>query len=112
MLYLMDENQKPILATDSTSWIEFMQTDRHIGLDVIGPIRISTVFLGLSSTMMLYETMIFTSDETYQSMRYQKRYSNVSDAKKGHEETVLRALTIFQDLGLIVQPRLTEKCSL
>jgi hypothetical protein len=68
----------------------FEAANRHMAHDVIGAVRISTVFLGLDHNFnphgppILFETMIFggTHDQ------YQDRYATKAEALAGHARAV------------------------
>jgi hypothetical protein len=82
------------VAVDLETWSRWFATaDRRVAQDRIGPVRISTVFLGLNHNMratgepVLFETMIFGGplDD------YQWRYATYADAERGHSEAVTQA---------------------
>lgn len=72
--------------------------DNHVAFDVINGWEISTIWLGLDSITryferlhpMIFETMIFKKNETIQDKEefidFQKRYSSLDEAEKGHKE--------------------------
>ena len=72
-------------AKDVLEWSRWFETaERQIALTTIGPIRISTVFIGLKG--QLFETMIFRGrggDEMW-------RYTSYQDAVAGHEAAVAK----------------------
>jgi hypothetical protein len=72
------------------TWLEKNINKRHVGDTKIGPVRISTVFLGLDHNFfgdglpILFETMIFRGgdgDETW-------RYETWQEAEAGHKKAV------------------------
>lgn len=76
---------------DLMIWAEFMEKDnRRIERTEIGDVSISTVFLGLDHSFneeaipVLFETMIFGGDHD----GYQERYTDIENAKIGHEKAV------------------------
>lgn len=89
--YILDENNNPIVEPDVLKWGKwFEKAERHIGLDTIGEVKVSTVFLGLdynwglNGSPVLWETMIFGGKHD----EYQERYSSYSKALKGHQDAV------------------------
>ena len=71
-------------------WAAWFETDeRIIAKDMIGEVRVSTVFLGLdhsfgSGPPVLWETMIFGGEHD----QYQERYTSGVDAENGHLRAV------------------------
>ena len=63
--YILDENGNPVIENDILKWGKWMETNnRHIAEDVVGDVRVSTVFLGIEHSWgqgfpVLWETMIF-----------------------------------------------------
>lgn len=90
--WILDENDNPIRENDYNKVEDFFQSNRRkIKLDVIGYIRISTVFLCLDHSYthdrglpLLYETMIFGGDHDL----YQARYTTKTEALIGHEKAL------------------------
>lgn len=62
--------------------------DRRVGLDVVGDLRISTVFLCVDhccgGAPILFETMVFDGDDGC----YCSRYATPSEARAGHDRVV------------------------
>jgi hypothetical protein len=65
--YILNEHGVPIIEPDLEVYCRWLVTaNRHVGLDQIGPYKVSTVFLGLDhnysdkGAAVLWETMIFT----------------------------------------------------
>lgn len=104
-MFILDENQSPILADNVLQWGEWMETaDRHVGSDIVGRYRVSTVFLGLDHRFstrgwpVLFETMVFRLDEEgdrdvvvhegddIDSMM--ERYRTWSEAEAGHKRMI------------------------
>ncbi len=86
--YILDGHEtKPVDSLEE--WSNKMQMDRHVAQDVIGDIRISTVFLGLDHNHfdgppILFETMIFGG----QHDEYQARCSTWEQAVEQHAGAV------------------------
>ena len=83
-------NKKEAVSANATEWAQwFEEADRRVADEMVGDVRISTVFLGLNHQWgdgppLLFETMVFGGkfDED------QWRYSTWEEAEKGHTETV------------------------
>ncbi len=90
--YILNDNGDPIEEPDLFVWGKWFQTaNRHIASDIIGKVRISTVFLGLDHSFcienhkaILFETMIFNGKHD----QYQERYTNRIAALAGHGQAV------------------------
>lgn len=85
--YILDENGEP-KAVDVLIWADWFETaDRHIALDMIGDLKVSTVFLGLDRNYsgegppVLWETMVFGLPDDEEIMDC---YTSKVDALKGH----------------------------
>lgn len=89
--YILDENRN-IIEADLNTWASWFGTaDKHVKIDNINEIIISTVFLGLDyaysfqHTPQIFETMVFDKDgkDTYMT-----RYDTWEEAEAGHEAAV------------------------
>jgi hypothetical protein len=80
----------PVPCDDLLEWGRWMQTaKRHVALDWIGDVKVSTVFLGLdhqfaSGPPLIYETMVFGGPLD----QNQDRYSTREEAEQGHQKMV------------------------
>lgn len=81
------EGDAIVPCDDLLVWGRWMQTaNRHIGLDVISGVKVSTVFLGLDHNFgldgppVLFETMVFGGGFDQE----QERYCTIEQAKQGH----------------------------
>lgn len=91
-LYVFDENGKPELAGDVTSWTEFFASGnkRRLAWYEGGPVCVSTVFLGIDHSFgregppVLWETLVRGGEHD----GYQERYSSRADALVGHDLAV------------------------
>ncbi len=90
-LYILDRNSNPIECEDIIVWSKWREkADVHISLNIIGDVKISTVFLGINHRFfgdgppILYETMIFGGAHD----GYQERYTTREEALIGHEEAI------------------------
>ena len=85
------EGHRPVSCEDVFTWARWLDSaDRHVALTVIGPLRVSTVFLGVDHSFgqggapLLFETMIFDGGKD----SYQERYSTWEEAERGHRAAV------------------------
>lgn len=106
-MFILDENQSPILADSTLHWGEWYQNAgerRRVGRDVVGQYEVSTVFLGLDHNWsergwpVLFETMVFrlgedgdrdrnASDDDELDGRME-RYRTWSEAEAGHARMI------------------------
>ena len=89
------KSKRAVPEDDLLKWAKWFETaDRKVAKDMIGDVRISTVFIGLDhswggdSRPLLFETMIFGGPHDH----YQRRYSTREAAITGHVEA-LRLVT-------------------
>lgn len=107
--YILDSEGNPIAEDALLGWAKWFETaERHVGLDTINGVKISTVFLGIDHSFgrgkpVLWETMTFTKRKGSYNFLNQNlcgRYTNVQDAKEWHQlvcESVKRkALTLLK----------------
>jgi hypothetical protein len=89
--YILD-GHKPVVVNDVVVWGRWMQTaDRHVALDTVGDVRVSTVFLGLDhrfgpGSPVLFETMVFGGPLDQE----QNRYATWDEALAGHHALLKR----------------------
>lgn len=68
------------------AWGRWMEKgERHVALDVVGDVKVSTVFLGLDHSFahgapVLFETMVFGGPLDQE----QERYATRDEARAGH----------------------------
>jgi hypothetical protein len=83
----------PVPCDDPIAWSEWLARDgvkaRRVGRDQIGPMLVSTVFLGLDHSHggdnpMLFETMVFGDEED----SYQTRCETWEEAEAMHKHAV------------------------
>jgi hypothetical protein len=85
-MYVLDDAGNPVAEPDILAWGRWLEkTERHVGKDTIGDVKISTVFLGIDhafggSAPVLFETMIFGGRHD----GYQIRYETREEALAGH----------------------------
>jgi hypothetical protein len=90
--YILDANGEPVPCPDPMTWIRWMEDAGAVVLakDVVGPLEVSTVFLGLDHSHahagppVLWETMIFGADEGHDLHDAQWRYRSRAEALAGH----------------------------
>lgn len=86
--YILEgKTPKPATLMEWAKWFE--KADRHVAQDIIGDIRISTVFLGLDHSFgggppLLFETMIFGGPHD----QYQTRASTWDEAERHHADAL------------------------
>jgi hypothetical protein len=93
--YILDGHQ-PVPCEDLFRWARWFETaDRYVAKTRIGPLRVSTVFLGLDHAAfrgeapLLFETMIFGTEARSEfSNSYCERYSTWEEAERGHMAAV------------------------
>lgn len=88
--YILDDNNNPIPCNDLITWGRWPH-NRQVRNDIVGDVRVSTVFLGLDYSFgesnehpILWETMIFGGEHD----QYQERYSSLKMAIEGHEKAL------------------------
>jgi len=82
-------------------WVDAWSVSRVVAQTVVGPMRVSTVFLVIDHNQSLdpdalplvFETMIFDSDG---DDRYQERYSTWNEAEAGHAKAVALAEMLLE----------------
>ena len=101
------DGHEPVLVDDLIEWGKwFESTDRHVALDEISGLHVSTVFLGISHGMdnkgrpILFETMVYceTDDPDISILGFEKkhewyenltnRYATWDEAEAGHIKMV------------------------
>ncbi len=92
--WTLDPDGKTPVETDRDTWAAwFEQTDKRIVYQtMVDEYQVSTVFLGMDHSFggggppVLWETMIFGPDDTYED--FQQRYVSYDDAVAGHTQAV------------------------
>lgn len=101
------EGKQAVPCPDLFEWATaFGATDRQVALDDIGPLRISTVFLGLDHSFghgppLLFETIIFDGVED----AYQARSETWEQAERAHAEAVAVARARLAGADAAIAPR-------
>jgi hypothetical protein len=85
------EDHEPVEVHDLKVWGRWMQSaNRRVGDDLIGEVRVSTVFLGVDHNFcdggppLLFETMIFGGPHD----QYQERCSTWQQAEAMHQRAI------------------------
>lgn len=109
--YILTEDHRVVPEPDLLTWARWLEeADRFVGLDMIGPYRVSTVFLGLDHDFvrhllpgmarppLIFETMTFDhsreesspwfSRKFHPSFNFQRRYRTWDEAVAGHAYAV------------------------
>lgn len=91
--YILD-GHTPVACNDFlkwAKWMEFSGDARRVGLTLIGPYKISTVFLGgtglhdrATGRPLLFETMVFNTETDDLLDLLEKRYITWEEAESGH----------------------------
>jgi len=98
MHYTWKAGEQPVQTHTDTAeglleWAhENSRSDRHIGDETIGDLRVSTVFLGMDHNWgegepILFETIIFKNEVSL----FEERYCTETQARQGHQEAIERA---------------------
>ncbi len=88
--YILD-GKTPVVEPDLMKWARWFEksrSERRVGKDMVGPFRVSTVFLGLDhgygdGPPLLFETMVFKGDDDGEL--WMDRCSTWEDAEAMHE---------------------------
>jgi hypothetical protein len=87
------DGKKVVRCETLSEWVDYFEkADRHVALDFIWGMRVSTVFLGLNHNWydkgdpLLFETMVFV-DHSGQDENM-RRYSTWEQAEAGHKEVI------------------------
>jgi len=87
--YILD-GKSPVPCDDLIEWARWFETaERHVAETQVGPVLVSTVFLGINHSFgrgppLLFETMIFGMDDN----DYQVRCSTWDEAENDHQVAV------------------------
>lgn len=92
--YILD-GHRPVLEPDPIKWaLGMRRVDRRVAQDVVGDVRVSTVFLGIDHRFLdtkgpplVFETMVFGGPLDQEQLRY----STWEEAERGHAAMVDRA---------------------
>lgn len=94
--YILD-GHRPVPCENLLRWARWLQTaDRIVARTKIGPLLVSTVFLGLDHDLLgrnglplVFETMIFGTDAAGDFVEsFCERYSTWGGAERGHRAAV------------------------
>ncbi len=108
--------RKAVAIADSVEWAKWFQSnDRRVAEDLIGGLRISTVFLGLdhrwgNGPPQIFETMVFDIEPTEHDWSdlglgvkliheahedYTQRYATWEEAEEGHRDVCAQVRRTF-----------------
>lgn len=103
-LYYRNGIQLPekVTADELRRWAEAREQERVVDRTQVGPVTVSTVFLGIDHNFfgdgppLLYETMLFTEDQSVADVDGEEgwftdrceRYPTEDDAREGHRRWV------------------------
>lgn len=85
---------------DAREWVRLFKSDEYkrVALDAVGPVRVSTVWLGLDhsfngdSAPLIFETMVFEGDSDGDC----ERYTTLTEAQRGHEAMLAKVRSAGQ----------------
>lgn len=89
--------KKPVKVDNLSEWGKKYSDTRRVAQTMVGPYRVSTVFLGIDHNHfrdgppLLFETMIFDDSKVRrrnQELDYQKRFSTWEEAEAGHDKAI------------------------
>jgi hypothetical protein len=109
-MYYILQGRIPVVCDDIEKWADWNENNnRQIALTKIGPITISTVFLGLNHNLgpglpLVFETCIFSEDDS----NVAARYTRWADAVTGHEASTHRARMNWEMAGRIAHYELAR----
>jgi hypothetical protein len=87
---------RPVPESDPLAWGQWygVIANRRVDETYVGPVRVSTVFLGLDhghgpGPPLFFETMVFGKDDYEEEMdNLTRRYTTLDEARAGHREVV------------------------
>jgi hypothetical protein len=92
--YTLDDHGQPVPCADVLQWGRWMESATRIvaRTTINEEVEVSTVFLGIDHAFLggppvLWETMVFGGEHDM----FQRRYTSLDEAQKGHDETVAMA---------------------
>ena len=98
----------PYPCRDALEWADwFLTADRQVAKTAVGPLSVSTVFLGFDHNLnlrgdpILFETMIFGDGDVGEEC-YQDRYHSWEEAVAGHARAVAHAEQIVAKANLLL----------
>ena len=97
--YRLDQDENPVVETNTTAWEGWMRTRERTAHDTVGLFVVSTVFLGMdhnhgNGPPVLWETMVFpldprTGEHDWSELEC-RRYTTAQAAREGHAEILKR----------------------
>ena len=106
-LHYILQGKLAVPVRDVLEWGRWFETaDRKVARTTVGPVDVSTVFLGLDHSFgdgppLLFETMVFDSDggvTDWAGLDICERYPSWEEAEKGHKKVCQRVQAIIDNL--------------
>ena len=113
-LYKLD-GKTPVPCADYLEWAQWYErADRRVAKSRVGPIEISTIFLGLDhgwgGRRQLFETMAFGDKDTLiqlgskkqlirRALDFHQRYATWEEAEEGHREGIAWARSQLAEIN-------------
>jgi hypothetical protein len=126
--YILDSRGQPVPCPGLMKWARWIETSRvkWQKVDQIGPLRVSTIFLGLDHNFpmkgrpILWETMVFNDDmrgfHTFKGKRFyfshdqgQWRHRSRTEAYRFHRKMVEDLEAKYQDALKVIKDTWTQK---
>ncbi len=113
-LYRADDDWNPVIETEGRpAWSKwYFNKDQTVAKTLVGPLRVSTVFLGIDKRMtndgapILFETVVFSEARDFEQV-VQMQYSTVALARHGHAKVVDK---LRVDYGIAEAKVLSKLC--
>jgi hypothetical protein len=112
-LYKLD-GKTPVPCPDFVEWAQWYEhADRRVARNRVGPIEVSTIFLGLDhgwgGRRQLFETMAFGDKDTLielgskkrlirRALDFQQRYATWEEAEEGHRKGIAWARSQLSEI--------------
>jgi hypothetical protein len=93
LYFILDAERRPVAADRATWWDWFRhETNRRVGDDMVGPWRVSTVFVGTGNVeLCLFETQICRDGEPLLTLKW-ATWDEAAERHKGLIELLRRVL--------------------
>lgn len=107
--YILD-GHKAVPVDDIETWGRWFETaDRQVAKDMVGSLRVSTVFLGLDHNFLggrplPFETMVFDDkgERPFAGvLDIQERYATWDEAVAGHAEVLARVIAASKNVATV-----------
>ena len=102
-LYILDASGEPVPEPDLIKWGHWFEDPRHriVARDQLGPLTVSTVFLGVDHNFLpdgppiLWETMVFDAD---------RRDLHMDRCAGSREQAIAMHASILRNLATLASP--------